>query len=38
MDDLGGTQVEELEYITAEHLAEIGIRGPKARRLLANLK
>ena len=34
-NDLGVTEAADLEYITAEDLAEIGIRGPKARRFLA---
>ena len=38
INDLGCTEIGDLEYVTAEDLAEIGIQGPKARRLLQNLK
>lgn len=38
INDLGCTEIGALEYVTAEDLAEIGIQGPKARRLLQNLK
>ena len=34
INDLGVTEVEDLKYVTAEDLAEIDIRGPKARRIL----
>ena len=35
-NDLGVTEYADLEYVVAEDLAEIGIRGPKARRFLAS--
>merc|ERR1712166_267236 len=35
-NDLRVTEYDDLEYVVAEDLAEIGIRGPKARRSLAS--
>lgn len=36
-NDLGVTEASDLAYLTAEDLAEIGIKGPKARRFLAEI-
>jgi len=36
-NDLGVTEASDLAYLTAEDLAEIGIKGSKARRFLAEI-